>query len=181
MYGRGSRVRRSVVCTRDRVAGGGYACGARPELHTVCRSFPKISSALSTKVCGGSRSAKKPRLPFNLSPFRWRETGALGMYGRGSRGPTRHVCSICSVVRTRDRVAGAGYACNARPEDLYTVCPHFLKSHQLLVQKFAADRDRQKSSFNRAGRREGRVWTLNRHKREDFAAMHRRPHRPMMC
>jgi len=26
---------------------------------------------------------------------------------------------------------------------------HFLKSHQLLVQKFAADRDRQKSSFNR--------------------------------
>jgi hypothetical protein len=29
---------------------------------------------------------------------------------------------------------------------------HFIKSHQLLVQKFAADRDRQKSSFNRAGR-----------------------------
>ena len=28
---------------------------------------------------------------------------------------------------------------------------HFIKSHQLLVQKFAADRDRQKSSFNRAG------------------------------
>jgi hypothetical protein len=28
------------------------------DLHTVCRSFPKISSALSTKVCGGSRSAK---------------------------------------------------------------------------------------------------------------------------
>ena len=27
-------------------------------LHTVCRSFPKISSALSAKVCGGSRSAK---------------------------------------------------------------------------------------------------------------------------
>jgi hypothetical protein len=23
--------------------------------------------------------------------------------------------------------------------------------------------------------------TLNRHKRENFAAMHRRPHRPMMC
>jgi hypothetical protein len=49
-------------------------------------------------------------------PFRWRGTGALGMYGRGSRGPTRHVCSICSVVRKRDRVAGAGYACNARPD-----------------------------------------------------------------
>jgi len=31
---------------------------ARPDLHTVCRSFHKISSALSTKVCGGSRSAK---------------------------------------------------------------------------------------------------------------------------
>src|SRR6266700_3559252 len=25
-------------------------------LHTVCRSFPKISSALSAKVCGGSKS-----------------------------------------------------------------------------------------------------------------------------
>jgi hypothetical protein len=29
-------------------------------LHTVCRSFPKISSALSAKVCGGSKSAKDP-------------------------------------------------------------------------------------------------------------------------
>jgi len=46
------------------------------------------------------------------------------MYGRGSRGPTRHVFSICSVVRTRDRVAGAGYVCNARP-DLHTVCRSF--------------------------------------------------------
>ena len=34
---------------------------ARPELHTVCRSFPKISSALSTKVCGGSKSAGHAR------------------------------------------------------------------------------------------------------------------------
>ena len=57
----------SVVRTRDRVAGARYACSARPDLHTVCRSFPKISSALSAKVCGGSRSAKRP--------FRWRETG----------------------------------------------------------------------------------------------------------
>ena len=30
-----------------------------PDLHPVCRSFPKVSSALSAKVCGGSRSAKK--------------------------------------------------------------------------------------------------------------------------
>jgi hypothetical protein len=37
-----------VVRTRDRVAGAGYACSA----HTVCRSFPKISSALSAKACG---------------------------------------------------------------------------------------------------------------------------------
>jgi hypothetical protein len=41
------------------------------------------------------------------------------MYGRGSRGPTAHVCSICSVVRTRDRVAGAGYACSARLAALF--------------------------------------------------------------
>jgi hypothetical protein len=42
---------------------------------------------------------------FQPGPFRWRETGALGMYGWG--GPTRHVCSIRGVVHTRDRVAGA--------------------------------------------------------------------------
>jgi hypothetical protein len=39
-------------------------CSARPD--TVCRSFPKISSALSAKVCGGSKSAKKA-----FDPFRW--------------------------------------------------------------------------------------------------------------
>jgi Transposase DDE domain group 1 len=40
-------------------------------LHTVCRSFPKISSALSAKVCGGSRSAKKAASPFRrLAPLR---------------------------------------------------------------------------------------------------------------
>ena len=50
--------RASRVCTRDRVAGAGYACSARPDLHTVCRSFHKISSALSAKVRGGSRSEK---------------------------------------------------------------------------------------------------------------------------
>jgi hypothetical protein len=60
--------------------------------------------------------------------------GALGMYGWGSRGPTRHVCSICSVVRTRDRVAGAGYACSARP-DLHTVCRSFPKISSALSAK----------------------------------------------
>jgi hypothetical protein len=80
--GGGRASKRSVVCTRDRVAGAGYACNARPDLHTVCRSFPKISSALSAKVCGGSRSAKSHgdvstvgRLPNRTR----RETGALGM------------------------------------------------------------------------------------------------------
>jgi hypothetical protein len=74
------------------------------------------------------------RLALEASNGRWRETGALGMYGRGSRGPTRHVCSICSVVRTRDRVAGAGYACNARP-DLHTVCRSFPKISSALSAK----------------------------------------------
>jgi hypothetical protein len=56
-----------VVRTRDRVAGAGYACSARPDLHTVCRSFPKISSALSAKVCGGSRSKphSRPQMPLS--------------------------------------------------------------------------------------------------------------------
>jgi hypothetical protein len=80
------------------------------------------------------------RVPFDGArrgpwAFRWRETGALGMYGRGSRGPTRHVFSICSVVRTRDRVAGAGYVGNARP-DLHTVCRSFPKISSALSAKF---------------------------------------------
>ena len=28
-----------LVGGKDRVAGAGYACSARPDLHTVCRSF----------------------------------------------------------------------------------------------------------------------------------------------
>jgi hypothetical protein len=59
--------------TRGRVAGASYACSARPDLHSVCRSFPKISSVLSAKICGGSRSAKKghvslPRRAFSPPP-----------------------------------------------------------------------------------------------------------------
>jgi hypothetical protein len=103
-------------------------------ISTVCRSFPKISSALSAKVCGRSRSAKIIDKRVRRASHSTRETGALGMYGRGSRGPTRHVCSICSVVCTRDRVAGAGYACNARP-DLHTVCRSFPKISSALSAK----------------------------------------------
>jgi len=84
----------SVVRTRNR-AGAGYACSARPDLHTVCRLFPKI--------CDGARR------------------GPWACMGGG--GPTRHVCSICSAVRTRDRVAGAGFACSARPESPYHHLP----------------------------------------------------------
>src|SRR5499427_4924408 len=40
---------------------------ARPVLHTICRSFPKISSALSAKVCGGSKLAKSS---FEILPGR---------------------------------------------------------------------------------------------------------------
>ena len=50
-------------------------------------------------------------------------------------------------VRTQDRIAGAGYACNARPPPS---AAHFLKSLQILVQKFAADRNRQKGPPKRS-------------------------------
>jgi hypothetical protein len=53
------------VRTRDRVVGAGYACNARPDLHTICRSFSKISSDLGAKVCGGSKSARRPWNPRN--------------------------------------------------------------------------------------------------------------------
>jgi hypothetical protein len=153
--GGGRASRRSVVCTRDRVADAGYACSARPDLHTVCRSFPKISSALSAKVCGGSRSAKiLIQSRGGLAPVRRARRGPLPSRG-GGRASRR------SVVCTRDRVADAGYACSARP-DLHTVCRSFPKissalsakvcggsrSAKILIQSRGG---RQKSSFNRAG------------------------------
>jgi hypothetical protein len=42
------------------------------------RAFPKTSSALSAKVCGGSRSAKRPRL---------RETGKVCGGSRSAKRP----------------------------------------------------------------------------------------------
>jgi hypothetical protein len=44
----------SVVRTRDRVCRRWLRLQrARPDLPTICRSFPKVASALSAKVCGG--------------------------------------------------------------------------------------------------------------------------------
>ena len=119
------------------VGGTGYACNARPDLHTVCRSFPKISSALSAKVCGGSRSAKililsaRSDVPFDgARRGPWACTG--GGRASGAAWSAREIES--QVVATL-----AALAQNSTPS-----AAHFLKSHQLLVQKFAADRDRQK-------------------------------------
>ena len=84
----GRAARCSVVRTRDRVAGAGYACNARPDLRTVCRSFPKISSALSAKVCGGSRSAKKSlsMARDGQAPFDTRDGGLVHVSGRVNGG-----------------------------------------------------------------------------------------------
>ena len=131
MYGRGSRVRRSVVCTRDRVAGGGYACGARPELHTVCRSFPKISSALSTKVCGGSKSAKndtrsiahivdKPRLPFD---------GGLGHVPGAGRAARPGMFAAYAAWSAREIESQAVATLAALAQNSTPSAAHFLKSH----------------------------------------------------
>ena len=53
MYWRGSRVQGLHARSSRR-----RWLRLQPDLHTVCRSFHKISSALSAKVRGGSRSAK---------------------------------------------------------------------------------------------------------------------------
>ena len=76
MLGVGSRARRDSIAAyaawsarEIELQALATAWSARPDLHTVCRSFPKISSALSAKVCGGSRSAKKGRVPFHGLTF----------------------------------------------------------------------------------------------------------------
>ena len=109
---------------------------ARTHLHR-CRTFvpaqmctrrsrPSTLNPLMIKI--------GPHIFLNRVPFDGARRGPWACTGGGSRGPTRHVCSICSVVRTRDRVAGAGYACNARP-DLHTVCRSFHKISSALSAK----------------------------------------------
>src|SRR6266487_63832 len=65
----------------EQVADAGYAYNAHPDLTTICRSFPKISSALSTKFCGGSRSTHPWR---HSRSGGTREMGGLSMRGEGS-------------------------------------------------------------------------------------------------
>src|SRR5262249_57069040 len=93
----------SVVRTRERVAGAGYACSARPDLHTICRSFPKISSAPSAKVCGGSKLAKSSlgvAQPAQLRvPFGGPRRGSVQV---GGSGPQLH-----RAARTRQRLPSA--------------------------------------------------------------------------
>jgi hypothetical protein len=104
------------------LTGAGYACSARPDLDTVCRSFPKISSVLSAKVCGGSKKSRvlpeTTGVPTGV-PFDGARRGSVQV-GSGvvQRGPhARSSCRRCTPSAA-----------------------HFLKSHQLLVRKFAVDR-----------------------------------------
>jgi hypothetical protein len=69
-------------------------------------------------------------------PFRWRETGVCPSWGVGSRSPTAW---SAREIELQALATLAALAQISTPS-----AAHFLKSHQLLVQKFAADRDRQK-------------------------------------
>jgi hypothetical protein len=95
-----------------------------------------------------------------------RRDGGLSIVGVGSRSPTRHLCSICSVVRTRDRVAGAGFACNARPDLHTTICRSFTELSSDLRAKFCGGSRSAKS------RRGPKAPTHHRRRRSP-----RRPHR----
>jgi hypothetical protein len=63
-----------------------------------------------------------------------------------SRSPTPHVCSICSVVRHARASCRRWPRLQRSPAISTRSAAHFLKSYQLLVQKFAADRNRQKGA-----------------------------------
>jgi hypothetical protein len=49
-----------------------------------------------------------------------------------------------------------------------------------LVQR-TRERDEARKPLAEALEQQAATSEINRHKREDFAAMHRRPHRPIMC
>ena len=123
-------------------AGAGYACSARPDLHTVCRSFPKISSALSAKVCGGSKSAEHQH-EAGADPFDAREGGPWACTG-GGRAARPGMFAAYAAWSAREIESQAVATLAALAQNSTLSAAHFLKSHQLVVQKFAADRDRQK-------------------------------------
>ena len=68
-----------------------------------------------------------------------RETGVLSKWRVGSRSPAAW---SPGEIELQALATLATLAQISTPS-----AAHFLKSHQLLVQKFAADRDRQRSSF----------------------------------
>jgi hypothetical protein len=46
---------------RDRVAGAGYACNARPDLHTICRSLTKSVQPITTALARVAEDAQRER------------------------------------------------------------------------------------------------------------------------
>src|SRR5256885_8959996 len=127
----------SVVRTRDRVAGAGYACSASPDLHTICRSFPKIASALSAKSLRRIEIGKKAASPYLLRVCSQARPGACPCGGWGQHfsraGET--------VARSTDTRAHFSISTPSAAQ--------FLKSHRIFVQDFAADLDRQKGPSRR--------------------------------
>ena len=103
-----------LVRARNR-AGAGYACSARPDLHTVCRSFPKI--------CDGARRG--------LGHV-WVGRPDPACLQHMQRGPhARSSCRRWLCLQRSPRISTPPSAA------------HLLNAHQLFVQNFAADRDRQ--------------------------------------
>src|SRR6266487_2207160 len=79
-----------------------------------------------------------------------RETGGLSMWGVGSAARpgmfAAHAAWSAREIELQALASPAALAQISTPS-----AAHFLKSHQLLEQKFAADRDRQRSSFHARG------------------------------
>src|SRR6516164_9634191 len=104
--------------------------------------------------------------------------GRLSKLGVGSRSP--------AAWSAREiEFAGAGYACSALAQISPPSAAHFLKSHQLLVQKFAADRNRQKGPLRTASQRVAQpcsvVRTRDRVCRRWLRLQRARPDLPTIC
>ena len=78
-----------------------------------CRRSLTSRPAMPASGSSGVRRARRSTIRLFQDSRCARMRGCNSQIGVSS--PTRHVCSICSAVRTQDRVAGAGHACNARP------------------------------------------------------------------
>ena len=100
--------------TRDRVAGAGFACSPRPDLHTICRSFLKSHQIFSAKLLRQIEIGKKAIEPQVLIIALLRRRVERAIEGLGTKLDEVGK-SLDDSAHRQPSVAAVVYAMAARP------------------------------------------------------------------